>query len=105
MIDQLKPGQKIRCTIKRVPNAKGPRDTIARLMRQDPDNARALRAGQQRRKKTNNPYIRGNRLWVARVKAAKVVRVVEDRSWEMAYIPVLEPDLRSVEKYLELEAG
>lgn len=105
MFDQFQPGQTIRCTVKRVPNAKAPRDTIARLMRQDPDNVRALKAGQHRRKKTNNPYIRGNRMWVARVKAAKVVRVVEGRDWQMPYTPLLAPDLRAVEQYLDIAAG
>lgn len=105
MIDQFKPGQTLQCTVKRVPNAKGARDTIARLMRLDPDNARGLRAGQRLRKKTNNPYIRGNRMWVARVKAAKVVRVDEKASWTMPFYPVVAPDLQSVADYLDVQAS
>lgn len=97
------PGQTIRCTITKVPRAQAARKTIARLMRQDPDNIKGLRIGQRRRRKTNNPYIRGNRLWVARVKAGKVVRVVADESWTMPYTPLLAPDLANVSSYLDIK--
>jgi hypothetical protein len=105
MIDQFKPGQTIQCTVKRVPNAKAARDTIARLMRLDPENIKSLRAGQNHRKKANNPYIRGNRMWVARVKAAKVVRVDQDATWSMPFLPVVAPDLASVASYLDVKAS
>ena len=97
------PGQQIRCTITKAPRAEAARKTIARLMRQDPENNKGLRIGQRRRKKTNNPYIRGNRMWVARVKAAKVVRVVNDETWTMTYTPLLAPDIASVESYLDIK--
>ncbi|MEO0513120.1 MAG: hypothetical protein AAF108_09530 [Planctomycetota bacterium] len=96
------PGQQIVCTITKAPRAAAAQKTIARLMRQDADNNRGLRVGQRRRRKANNPYIRGNRLWVARVKASKVVRVTNDESWSMTYTPLLAADLASVESYLDI---
>lgn len=98
--DTLTTGAQIRLTVATMPQAKGPTDTIARLMRRDPANARALRRAQEVRAKRLNRYIRGNRLWTSRETPAKVVRVVRGASWSLTYTPDIAPDLRSVAKYL-----
>lgn len=102
-IDAFKPGQSIRCTIAKTPRAKGPRETIARLMRLDPENARGLRRAQLLRSRRMNAYIRGNRLWHSREKAARVVRVAPGESWNLPFTPALAPDLKSVASYLTIE--
>jgi hypothetical protein len=102
-IDTLKPGQSIRCTIAKTPRAKAPRETIARLMRLDPENAKGLRHAQVLRSRRMNAYIRGNRLWHSREKAARVVRVANGESWNLAYTPILGADLKSVAAYLTIE--
>lgn len=102
-LDSIAPGKAVRCTVSRIPRAKGPRDTIARLMRLDPDNAKSLRRAQHLRLRRMHTYIRGNRLWHSREKSARVVRVADGASWQMVYTPTIAPDLKSVAGYLTIE--
>lgn len=102
-IDAVAAGETVLCTVTATPRAKGPRDTIARLMRRDPANARALRRAQELRGKRMHRYIRGNRLWTSREPAARVVRVREGQTWEMRFTPDIAPDLRSVAQYVSIK--
>jgi len=97
------PGTKIRCTITKVPQAAGTRETIERMMRQDPANIKALRNSQKARESKNNFYIRGNRLWGARAKCAKIVRVKEGNSWEMTFTPHVGNDMAAISDYISVE--
>ncbi len=101
--DSIKPGENIRLTIESEPKVKDRADTIARLMRRDPDNARALRRGHETRAKNPRTKIRGGRVWHIRPKPAKVVRVRQGESWNMTYTHDLRDDLRSVESFLKVE--
>ncbi|MEL6496939.1 MAG: hypothetical protein AAF937_11175 [Planctomycetota bacterium] len=98
------PGAELTCTVTKLPNNKAARDTIARLMRQDPANAKALKRSQKAREEKNNFYIRGNRIWGARAKCGKIVRVVEDATWTMAFVPQIGSDLASVSQYLDVKS-
>lgn len=98
------PGTELTCTVTKLPNNKAARDTIARLMRQDPANAKALKKSQKAREEKNNFYIRGNRIWGARAKCGKIVRVVENASWTMPFIPQIGPDLANVSQYLDIKS-
>lgn len=104
-IDSLKAGQSIECTVTSAPRADAASKTIARLMRKDPAKARGLRRGQTLRARRNHRYIRGNRVWYAREKAAKIVRVVEGEAWSMTFTFDIASDLKSVEKYLNIQTG
>lgn len=104
-IDSVKPGQTIRCTVAKEPKAQGPRITIERLMRRDPENKKALADAQAVRRRRKNVYVRGNRFWTSREKAAKVVRVTGGAAWQMPFTPDLAADLRSVEPYLKIETA
>lgn len=105
MVDSLKPGQKIRCTISKNPRSKGATDTVARLMRQDPEIAKGLRRAQAYRKRNANIHNRGGRDWYARAKAGKNLRVAPGESWTMTFVPHLAPDLRAVENVLSIETA
>ncbi|MEL6796585.1 MAG: hypothetical protein AAFO89_07140 [Planctomycetota bacterium] len=98
------PGTELTCTVTKLPNNKAARDTIARLMRQDPANAKALKRSQKAREEKNNFYIRGNRIWGARAKCGKIVRVVKDASWTMSFVPQIGNDLASVSQYLDVKS-
>ncbi|MEM9166822.1 MAG: hypothetical protein AAGB48_07330 [Planctomycetota bacterium] len=98
------PGTELTLTVSKLPNNKTARDTIARLMRLDPANAKALKRSQKAREEKNNFYIRGNRLWGARAKCGKIVRVVEGQSWSMPFVPQVGPDLESVKSYLKIDS-
>lgn len=102
-IDALSPGQQVRCTIAAQPRSEGARKTIERLMRRDPQAARGLRRAQQLRQRRMNAYIRGNRLWHSREKAARVVVAKPGRSWTMTVDPIITPELKSVAGYLAIE--
>lgn len=102
MIDQLNAGQRITCTIAKAPKAEAANKTIARLMRRDPDNAKALRRGQKLRRDRMHAYTRGGRTWYDREKSSKVVLVREGQQWTMTFTHDIAPDLKSVESYLEL---
>ncbi len=96
-------GQTIRLTLTSVPRNKAQTSTIARLMRRDPTNERALRRAQRLRKKRMHSYIRGGREWFNREHPAKVVRVATGESWEMPFTYDIAPDLKSVMPYLTIE--
>lgn len=98
------PGTQLTLTVSRVPRSKAGRDTIARLMRLDPANAKALRGSQKAREEKNNFYIRGNRLWGSRAKCGKIVRVAQGEQWSMAFTPQIGPDLASVDQYLDIKS-
>lgn len=98
------PGTELTCTVTKLPNNKSARDTIARLMRHDPANAKALKRSQKAREEKNNFYIRGNRIWGARAKCGKVVRVDTGESWTMTFVPQIGHDLASVDQYLDVKS-
>ncbi len=102
-IDSIAPGQQIRCTVTKAPRAEGPRKTIERLMRLDPDNKKSLARAQHLRARRMNRYIRGNRLWTSREKAARVVRADSGAAWNMALAPQIADDLKSVANYIKVE--
>ena len=102
MLENVEPGQTIRCTVTRDVNREADAKTIARLMRQDPAIKRRLRKSQEHRMRTLVVRSRGKRPWAVRRKASKAVRAAKGEMWEMLYIPQLADDLRAVERYLEI---
>jgi hypothetical protein len=105
MVDTFKPGQVIRCTVQTLPQAEAPVDTILRLMRRDPVVVRALRKSQQLRRRNTLVYNRGNRDWVQRRACGKVVRMVKGAQWAFVFDLGMAKDLKSVEKYIKIEAA
>lgn len=103
MLDRLTPGQNIRCTITKDPRTDDRRQTIARLMRLDPEVKRGLRKAHRRRMQNLVIYNRGNRDWVKRERPGKLVHPEKGESWTMCFTPELAPDLRSVEAFLKVE--
>ncbi|QOI99261.1 MAG: hypothetical protein HRU70_01650 [Phycisphaeraceae bacterium] len=103
IIDSLKTGQTIQCTVAKLPQAIDDRDTIARLMRNDPTNRKALRRAQHLRRQRMVVYNRGNRDWVSRETCAKVVIVAPGQAWSMPYTLDFARDLQKVEKYLTIK--
>lgn len=102
-LDTIEPGQTIRVTVAAEPRSAGARKTIERLMRRDPEHAKGLRRAQDLRRDRTNSYIRGNRLFHARPKAARVVRALPGRTWTMRLTADIVPDLRSVSELLKIE--
>ena len=105
VLNTVKPGQDLRCTVTAEPRNENAVQTIARLMRRDPDNKRNLRRAQHLRKRRMNIYIRGGRRWASREKAADVVRVEQGATWTMPFTADLHVELRSVERFLSVEAS
>ncbi len=103
MVESLKPGQTVVCTITRAPVADAARATIARLMRLDPTVKRGLRRAQRRRRQNMIVYNRGNRDWYKREACGKIIRVESGATWTLDYTPDLAPDFRSVGKYLAVK--
>lgn len=97
------PGTKLRCTISKVPQAAAKVDTIERMMRQDPANAKSLKKSQITREEKNNFYIRGNRLWGSRAKCSKITHCLQGNTWEMTFTPQIGPDLASVSDYIKIQ--
>lgn len=102
MLENAKPGDTIRLTLTAVPRSEKGRKTVARLMRLDADNKRALRRAQHRRVTDLVVRSRGGRPWEVRRSVSKVVRVVAGAEWSVSYSPAIVPDIRSVEKYLKV---
>ncbi len=105
MIDTLKAGQKIRCTVLKVPTAAGDKKTIERLMRRDPAVVKGLRKSHVVRERKTVTYNRGNRDWVQRQKVGKIVRLVKGNSWTCAFDFSVAPDFKAVSDFLKIEAA
>ena len=103
MIDTLKPGQTIRCTVLKEIGTHSARSTVLRLMRCDPEIKRALRGAQHRRMKRLIVRSRGGRPWAVREKSASIAQARAGQSWTMTWFPHIAPDFRSVERYLKIE--
>ena len=103
MLENVKPGQTIRCTVTRDVNRDADVKTISRLMRQDPDIKRRLKQTQEHRMRNLVVRSRGRRPWAVRQKATKAVRAARGQSWEMTYIPQLRDDILAVERYLDVQ--
>ncbi len=105
MLDQFKPGQTIRCTVTANPGCENRRQTIARLMRRDPDIKRGLRKAQAHRGRTTRSYIRGGREWFVRPKASRLAHAEPGNSWTMPFTPEIVPDLQNVAAFVKVEGA
>jgi len=103
MIDSLKPGQKIRCTLKKTPRIEDDRQTVMRLMRHDPEIKRGLRKAQERRLSRLHVRTRGGRPWAVREAASKVASAEKGEQFELSWAPLYANDFRAVEDYLQIE--
>lgn len=101
----FKPGQKVTCTITKVPLAEGDVKTLSRLMRLDPGNIRALRRAQNLRRQRMVVYNRGNRDWVSREQCAKVVRLAVGENWTMPYRLELAHELKNLSDFVTVRGA
>ncbi|MFO0857627.1 MAG: hypothetical protein U0640_09765 [Phycisphaerales bacterium] len=100
----FKLGQTLHCTVTKVPLRQDTADTIARLMRLDPANKKALKTAHRKRQQREVVYNRGNRDWVKREKTAKVVWVAPGANWSMPFTFDLANDLARVTKFVDIKA-
>ena len=98
-----KPGQHLECTVSKLPRTDDQAATIARLMRLDPENKRALRRAQRMRRQRMVVYNRGNRDWYSREKSAKVVHVGVGESFTLPYSHDLAHDLAVVSGFVTIK--
>jgi hypothetical protein len=105
MLDSLKAGQKIQCTITKLPRNEAAVDTIERLMRQEPSVKKGLRRAQRRRRQDMIVYNRGNRDWYKREVCGKQVKAKSGSTWTMTYSVQVLPELRSLESYLSVKSA
>jgi hypothetical protein len=103
MLDKLKPGQNIRCTITKTPRTEAGVDTAERLMRQQPEIKRGLRKAQRRRRQNMVVYNRGNRDWYKREVCGKLVRAEKGATWTMQYSLQLLPEFKSLDGYISVQ--
>lgn len=104
MFDNLKPAQPITVTVKSVPRREDARQTIARLMRQDPEVKAGLKRTQEHRRRNTVVRSRGKRPWAVRMKRTLVARVEEGATWTMPFFPQFRNDLASVADFLEIQS-
>jgi hypothetical protein len=104
-MSKFKPGQNLVCTISKAPATDDQADTIARLMRLDPETKRALRRAQRMRRQRMIVYNRGNRDWYSREKSAKIVHIAKGESWTMPYSHDLASSLERVTPFVTIKAG
>ncbi len=103
MLDTLKAGDTIKCTVTKTIRVDDKRATVTRLMRFDPDIKRTLKKGQERRMRTLKVRSRGGRPFEMYEKAAKVAVPVEGASWEMTWFPHIKHDVSSVMDCIKIE--
>lgn len=105
MIDTLKPGQTVRCTLVKMPRSLGNTKTLRTLMLLDPQNIKSSRRAQVSRRRNNVVYNRGNRDWVQRRPCARIVTLKTGANWSFVYNHDLAAELRSVEPLVRIEAA
>jgi hypothetical protein len=105
MLEKLHPGQMIRCTVAKNPQAEAKIDTIERLMRMDPVVSRGLRKAHRRRQQDMVVYNRGNRDWYKREKCARIAKCTAGANWSMVFNFDIKRELNSVKDYLKIEAA
>jgi hypothetical protein len=104
-LDSFKAGQKIACTVTKIPLAEGDTKTLTRLMRLDPVNVKSLRRAQNLRRQRMVVYNRGNRDWVSRESCAKVVRIAVGENWTMTYRLDLARDLQNLAAFISVKSA
>ncbi len=105
MFDNISPGQRITCTVVKEPRQEDARQTVSRLMRQDPDIKRQLKKAQEHRMRTLIVRSRGKRPWEVRQKASRHAIPREGATWSMTYIPHVRPDFESVAQFVKVESA
>lgn len=105
MLQSLKPGQTIRCTLTKDVRIEDDASTVLRLMRLDPAVKRKLKSAQEHRVRTLEIVSRGKRPWECRVKSARQVRAEKGATWTMKWFPHVLKDFASVQKYMKIEAA
>lgn len=105
MLQSLKPGQSIRCTVTREIRIHDDYETVMRLMRFDPRLRRLLKSAQEHRVRTLVIRSRGKRPWEVREKSARQFRASKGSQWTMRWMPHVVKDFEAVEKYLKVEAA
>ena len=103
MLDNVKAGSTIRCTITAAPRTEAAADTLRRLMWMDKDIQKGLRKAQHRRRKDMVVYNRGNRDWYKREKCARIATVEPGATWSFTYSHHLAPDIASVKDLIKVE--
>ncbi len=106
MLDSIKAGQHVECTLKRDLNPDTANfKTVQRLMRLDPDNRKALRKAQEHRARTLVVRSRGKRPWPVRQRAAKVAVPREGATWKLVYVPQLHDDMKAVANVVDYKTA
>jgi hypothetical protein len=105
MLDTLKPGQQIQCTVTKTPRKAACVDTIERLMRQETVIKRGLRKAQRRRRQDMIVYNRGNRDWYKREICGKLVQAKTGATWKMTYSLQILPELKSLASYVAVKSA
>lgn len=103
MLDSIKPGDTIKCTVTRDLRPGDTYDTVQRLMRLDPDVKRNLKKAQEHRARTTVVRSRGKRPWAVNQKATKAAVPEKGATWTMRFFPHVAPDFRSVESVVSVE--
>ncbi|GAB4547924.1 MAG: hypothetical protein Tsb0013_08120 [Phycisphaerales bacterium] len=103
MFDGIAPGDTIRCTVTKEPKREDARQTVARLMRFDPEIKRALKSAQEHRMRTLWVRSRGKRPWAVRRKAARHAIPSEGATWTMPFVAHVMNDFQAVSDFVKVE--
>lgn len=105
MFEKMKPGQTLKCTVVKEPRRQDARQTVTRLMQQDPDVRRKLKKAQEHRMRNLVVRSRGKRPWEVRRKASRHAIPRQGATWTMTYVPHVRPDFESVADFVKVETA
>lgn len=95
------PGSTVSLVVTKVPAKTSHVKTLERLLRMQPDIQSGLARVAKARQGKNREQQRGGRIWVARIRATKLVRVAPGAALTLFVTPQIVPDLRAVAAYLK----
>ena len=100
------PCQKVTFTLTSVPRRAAERKTLDRLMRMEPGIVRGMKKLQKKRRMVDNvTTIRAGRKWTSRARVTRITHLVPGATFTISVTPQIEPDLKSVQKYLDASSS
>lgn len=103
--NSLHPGECLHICIKKTPRAKPTIKTIIRLAKMSAGTRRQLKQAKKKRLQRLHVYVRGNRKWVSRESAARVIcgeQITVGFAWTMCYSHSITEDIKSIFDYVTI---
>ena len=100
------PCKRVTFTLTSVPRKAAERKMLDRLMRMEPAIVRRMKQLQKKRRQVDNVTTACvGRTWISRARATRITQLEPGATVTILVTPQIEPDLKSVQKYLDVSSS